>query len=95
MLWNVQILFEAATSPGQKGSPVISQVVDQWAAFATDPAIQFFYPTGTQLSGSQVPAGSYAQPVYPGDPTNFSSTWTGPGGPAPPSAPGSGTRPVS
>ena len=78
MLWNVQVVFEAATSPGQKGRPDVSSVIDKWSAFASDPAVRYFYPTGTQLSGSQVPSGSYPQPVYPGDPITFNQKWPGP-----------------
>jgi hypothetical protein len=77
MLWNISLVFEAATTPGSKAQPDVSSVIDSWAAFASDPAVQYFYPTGTQLSGSQLPAGNFAQPVYPGDPANFNTVFQG------------------
>lgn len=69
MYFPVDVLFEAATSPGQNGVPAVSSVLNQWSAFATDASIQYFYPFGTQLSGNQ--QGTYANIVYPGDPTQF------------------------
>lgn len=70
MMFTPDILFEAATSPGQKGLPDVSSVINKWAAFASDQAIEYFYPIGTQLAGEQAPA-SYAQIIYPGDPAQF------------------------
>lgn len=61
MMFTPQILFEAASSPGQRaGQPDVSSVINQWSAFASDPAIQYFYPFGTQLNGSQQPVTSVA-----------------------------------
>lgn len=69
MMFQPQILFEAATTPGQKGQPDISTVINKWGAFASDKAIQYFYPTGTQLSGNQT--GNYSKIQFPSDPTQF------------------------
>jgi hypothetical protein len=52
-------------------------VINKWTAFSSDTAIRYFYPFGTQLSGTQ--QGSYASITYPGDPAQFN--------PAPPAAP--------
>jgi hypothetical protein len=86
MMFAPKILFEAATSPGQKNRPQVSTVINKWAAFASDQAIQYFYPIGTQLAASQ--QGSYAQIAYPGDPAAFNSPsppipGPGPGQPTP------------
>lgn len=65
MMFSPTIVFEAGLSPGQQGTGItVSQVVNQWSAFASDPAIQYFYPFGTQLQGSQVPQ-NYTQVVPP------------------------------
>jgi hypothetical protein len=76
MMFTPKIIFEAATSPGQKGRPDVSTVINKWAAFGQDKAIQYFYPIGTQLAGDQAPA-NYSKPVFPGDPSQFN------GNPAP------------
>lgn len=69
MMFTPQILFEAATSPGASpGLPSVSSVINKWSAFASDVAIQYFYPFGTQLSGSQQPVSSVA---YNGSPAVF------------------------
>lgn len=70
MMFTPQIIFAAASTPGQKGLPVISTVINKWGAFASDKAIQYFYPIGTQLSGNQT--GNY-NPVqqFPSDPSQF------------------------
>jgi hypothetical protein len=76
MMFTPQIMFEAATSPGAKpGLPEVSTVINKWAAFATDVAIQYFYPFGTQLSGSQQPINNVA---YNGSPAAYNSTYIGP-----------------
>jgi hypothetical protein len=69
MMFTPQIIFAAATTPGQKGQPAISSVINKWGAFASDKAIQYFYPVGTQLSGNQ--AGNYSRIQYPFDPSQF------------------------
>lgn len=70
MMFTPQILFEAASSPGSAGQPDVSTVINQWTADASDPAIQYFYPFGTQLSGSQQPITSVS---YNGSPSAFNS----------------------
>ncbi len=55
MMFTPVITFEVAMSPGQGSAPVTaSSVVNKWAAFQSDPAIQYFYPFGTQLQSTQV-----------------------------------------
>lgn len=70
MMFTPQIIFEAATSPGQTGQAVLSSVINKWAAFHSDNAIQYFYPIGTQLAGDQAPF-NYSKIVYPGAPNQF------------------------
>ena len=92
MMFTPQIVFEAATSPGQKNRPNVSTVINKWAAFSQDKAIKFFYPIGAQLAGDQAPV-TYAKIVYPGDPASFnSSSFSSPGPPgsAAPAAEGPG-----
>lgn len=49
-------VFEAAQSPGQtSASVVVSSVTGTASAYASDPAVQYFYPFSTQLDASQVP----------------------------------------
>jgi hypothetical protein len=56
MAFSPVFVFEAAQSPGQNSASVItSSVVNTASAFASDPAVQYFYPFGTQLEASQVP----------------------------------------
>lgn len=84
MMFTPQILFECASSPGAKpGLPDVSQVINKWTAFASDLAIQYFYPFGTQLSGSQQPITSVS---YVGSPTYFDPTGTGGSPPVLPTA---------
>jgi len=86
MMFTVQILFESVQSPGTgPGSPDYSTVINQWAASAKDPAIQYFYPFGTQLSGSQqpwLPDTDTATVSYNGSPTayNGQGDYLGPNG---------------
>jgi hypothetical protein len=67
MMFTPRVVFEAATSPGQKHRPNVSSVINSWSAFASDKAIQYFYPFGTQLAGGQ--PGNYSKIQYPGDPS--------------------------
>jgi len=63
MAFSPVFTFEAAQSPGQNSlSVVTSSVVNAASAFASDPAVQYFYPFSTQLSASQVPQ-DYGQVV--------------------------------
>jgi hypothetical protein len=56
MAFSPVFVFEAAQSPGQNSlSVVTSSVINTSSAFASDPAVQYFYPFGTQLEASQVP----------------------------------------
>lgn len=56
MLFTPTFVFEASLSPGQASSQVtVSSVTNKWSAFASGPAIRYFYPFGTQLQASQVP----------------------------------------
>jgi hypothetical protein len=65
MAFSPTITFEAALSPGQPNASItVSSVVNQWSAFGSDPAIQYFYPFGTQLAASQVPQ-DYGQVIPP------------------------------
>ena len=77
MMFTPKVIFEAATSPGQKNRPNISSVINKWAAFGQDKAIQFFYPIGTQLAGDAAPT-SFDKPVFPGDPAQFNPPVQGP-----------------
>lgn len=65
MMFSPKIVFEAAFSPGQTAPPVVSTVINKWKAFGQDPAIQYFYPFGTQLQGNQIPQ-YYDQNQVPG-----------------------------
>lgn len=68
MMFTPTFVFEAALSPGEKKPNINpSSVIDKWTAFASDPAIKYFYPFGTQLQGTQVPA-DYGQVVPPSPP---------------------------
>lgn len=81
MMFTPTIVFETGLSPGQQGTGItVSSVVNQWSAFASDPAIQYFYPFGSQLAASQVPQdyGTVIAPSPPPPPT---------APPAPPPAP--------
>lgn len=65
MMFTPVIVFETGLSPGQVGTAItVSSVVNKWAAFASDPAIQYFYPFGAQLASNQVPE-NYTQVVPP------------------------------
>jgi hypothetical protein len=55
MMFAPQFVFEAGYSPHQPLAVPVSTVINKWSAFASDPAIQYFYPFGTQLQGTQVP----------------------------------------
>ena len=73
MMFTPVIVFETGLSPGQQGTGItVSSVVNQWAAFASDPAIKYFYPFGTQLAANQVPE-NYTQviPLPPDPPPAF------------------------
>jgi hypothetical protein len=72
MMFTPTIVFEAGLSPGQQGTGItVSSVTNKWTAFASDPAIQYFYPFGSQLQGTQVPQdyGSVLPPSPPPPPT--------------------------
>ena len=75
MMFTPQILFEAAQSPGsQPGLPQLSDIINKWTALASDPAIQYFYPFSTQLSGSQqpwLPSDQAASVSYNGSPVAY------------------------
>jgi hypothetical protein len=79
MMFTPQILFESVQSPGSSpGTNDYSTVINQWLANSKDPAIQYFYPFGTQLSGSQqpwlpaTPSGT-GLTSYSGSPSAFNS----------------------
>jgi hypothetical protein len=56
MAFSPVFTFEAAQSPGQVSSTVLtSSVAGTATAYASDPAVQYFYPFSTQLDASQVP----------------------------------------
>jgi hypothetical protein len=56
MAFSPVFVFEAAQSPGQNSASVVtSSVIDTTSAYASDPAVQYFYPFSTQLEASQVP----------------------------------------
>jgi len=79
MMFSPTFVFECAFSPGQASAAVAtSSVINQWSAFASDPAIQYFYPFGTQLDASQVPQ-DYSQ-VVPPSPAAPSATGATSGG---------------
>lgn len=82
MMFSPVIVFESAQSPGSSGQPDVSSVINKWSAFASDPNVQYFYPFGTQLSGTQQPQGVT---YYNGSPAAYSSPNPGPSkAPAPP-----------
>lgn len=76
MVFDHTLVFEAVVDPGQTSNPKTSTVDNKWSAFAQDDAIQYFYPFGTQLSGQDSPSGNYDKVIYPGDPANFTDTWS-------------------
>lgn len=92
MMFTPTILFEAAFSPGQQSlSVAVSSVINKWSAFASDPAIKYFYPFGTQLQGNEVPQ-DYTQvvppppmPPPPGPPPSSGGFFPTPTGAPPPS----------
>lgn len=56
MAFSPVFTFEAAQSPGQNSLSVVTSSVQNAAgAYASDPAVQYFYPFSTQLDASQVP----------------------------------------
>lgn len=56
MAFSPVIIFEAAFSPGQASAGIAtSSVINKWSAFASDPAIKYFYPFGTQLDADSAP----------------------------------------
>lgn len=56
MAFSPVFVFEAAQSPGQVSNAVVtSAVTGTSSAYASDPAVQYFYPFSTQLEASQVP----------------------------------------
>lgn len=69
MAFSPVFTFEAAQSPGQTSLTVrTSSVAGTSAAYASDPAVQYFYPFSVQLDASQVPQ-DYAQVIpQPGTP---------------------------
>ncbi len=90
MMFTPQVVFEAASSPGQHaGLPDVSSVINKWSAFGQDQAIQYFYPIGTQLAGDQ--KGTYQGINYPGDPGQFNPP---PPPPPPVLPPGQGPSPT-
>jgi hypothetical protein len=60
MLWEIPMTFESAGEPLDT-APVLSSV--QGYHTNTDPDVQYFYPTGTQLGGNSVPADGTYTPV--------------------------------
>jgi hypothetical protein len=62
MMFSPTFVFETGLSPGQSSTSIdVSSVINQWSAFQSDPSIQYFYPFGTQLSASQIPAAAAPQ----------------------------------
>jgi hypothetical protein len=56
MAFSPVFAFEAAQSPGQTSLAIVtSSVTGTASAYASDPAVQYFYPFSTQLSATQVP----------------------------------------
>jgi hypothetical protein len=70
MTFTPTFVFETGVSPGQQGLGItVSSVINKWAAFASDPAIKYFYPFGTQLDATQVPTDySHITPLSPNAP---------------------------
>lgn len=63
MAFSPVFVFEAATSPGQNSTALtVSTVTGTTTAYASDPAIQYFYPFSTQLAAGDVPQ-DYGQVV--------------------------------
>lgn len=92
MVWNIQVVFEAAVEPGEKGRPQTAFIANKSAVYGKDDAFKYFFPWGTQLTGDAAPAGNYDTPQYPGDPSQFNDAWNNtpakPSGPLLPVAPG-------
>lgn len=67
MVWNPQVAFE--THVDQSLGDSLASPTSRFAlsSDATDraPELKYFYPTGTQLSGDQVPSGGYTTEIDP------------------------------
>lgn len=74
MAFSPVFTFEAAQSPGQAANSFTASSVNASTAYASDPAVQYFYPFSTQLEASQVPV-DYGQ-VLPDPGTAPSATTT-------------------
>lgn len=62
MVWSPQIVFETSEEPLDRNKKVALSHVGGPGLY--EKTTKFFYPTGTQLGGQDVPAdGSYTQPV--------------------------------
>jgi hypothetical protein len=61
MVWNPQVIFESAGEPLET-VPVLSSV--QGYSSTADRDVKYFYPTGTQLGGNDVPADGTYTKVY-------------------------------
>lgn len=56
MAFSPVIGFDAGLSPGQPNATIsVSSVVNTGPAFASGPAVRYFYPFGTQLAAAEVP----------------------------------------
>lgn len=60
MVWEIQVPFESAGEPGEVVAPTTSTV--KGYSSTVDRDLKYFYPTGTQLGGNQVPPdGTYTK----------------------------------
>jgi hypothetical protein len=62
MAFSPVFTFESAQSPGEYATVTPSSVDATGNAYASDPAVQYFYPFSTQLSATQVPQ-DYSQVI--------------------------------
>lgn len=69
-VWKPRVSFETTvdTSLGDTTDPAVSTFVLDSRATSRAPELKYFYPSGIQLSGNEVPpSGDYTKPVSPGD----------------------------
>lgn len=69
-VWRPRVTFETTmdTSLGDTADPSVSSFVLDSLATSRAPELKYFYPSGIQLGGDEVPpSGDYTKPVSPGD----------------------------
>lgn len=69
-VWHPKVTFETTIdwSIGDTENPGVSEFSLSSSATNRSPELKYFYPSGIQLSGNEVPpSGDYTKPVGPGD----------------------------